>query len=287
VKYERSAVIAGREDWMKQSAVYIMENEDEAIRLEAKTDREAVKRQAMWCGIKPGMHILDAGCGPGLTTSILNEMAQPGGSVIGVDYSEKRIAYANDHYSGATGISFHFHDLGEALSSFPPFDLVWVRFVLEYHRIGSIDIIKNVTDCLKPGGYLCLLDLDYNCLSHYQLPHALAAIVPRMMERLDHEFNFDTYAGRKLYSYLYDAGYEDIEVELQAHHLIYGHNIKDGDIYNWFKKVEICEKWLGDLFSEYPGGYEAFTSDFKSFFLDPRRFTYTPLILCKGRKPRP
>lgn len=262
-----------------------MENDDEAIRLEAKTDRDAVKKQAMWCGVQPGLRILDAGCGPGLTTSILNQMAQPGGSVVGVDYSDKRIAYAQENYADASGISFYFHDLRDALSGFQQFDLIWVRFVLEYHRVGSIDIIRNLNDCLKPGGYLCLLDLDYNCLSHYELPSSLEAILPKVMERMDREYNFDTYAGRRLYSYLYDYGYEDIQMDLTAHHLIYGNNIKAGDIFNWLKKAEVSVQRIGDLFENYPGGYEAFTSDFKEFFLNPRRFTYTPLILCKGRKP--
>jgi len=270
---------------MSKSSIYLMENDDESIRLEAKTDRDAVGSQALWCGVRPGLRVLDAGCGPGLTTSILNEMVQPGGSVIGVDYSAKRIAYANEHYADAKGISFYFHDLRETLNGFPRFDLIWVRFVLEYHRIGSLDIIRNLNDCLKPGGYLCLLDLDYNCLSHYELPPSLQALLPKVMERLDHKYNFDTYSGRKLYSYLYDYGYEDIEVQLRAHHLIYGSHIKDGDIFNWFKKVEVSAGLLRDLFEDYPGGHNAFTSEFREFFLNPRRFTYTPLILCRGRKP--
>ena len=37
----------------------------EAIRLEVKTDPQALQRQALWCGVKPGMRVLDAGCGAG------------------------------------------------------------------------------------------------------------------------------------------------------------------------------------------------------------------------------
>ena len=39
------------------------------------------------------------------------------------------------------------------------------------------------------------------------------------------------------------------------------------------------------LFDDYPGGSDGFIKDFNEFFHDPRRFTYTPLILCTGRKP--
>jgi SAM-dependent methyltransferase len=270
---------------MKKSYFYLMENEEEAIRLEMKTDPEAVKKQAVWCGVKPGLRVLDAGCGPGITTSILHKMIQPGGEIIGLDYSEERIDYAIEYYGNNTGIDFYIHDLREPINEFGQFDLIWVRFVLEYHRIGSLDIVKNLHDCIKPGGYLCLLDLDHNCLSHYDMPQEIVHIFNKLSERLDQEYNFDTYAGRKLYSYLYDYKFEDIEVDVLAHHLIYGNNLGDGDIYNWMKKLEVVAEFLDDVFESYPGGYKAFSRDFKSFFFDSRRFIYTPLIIGKGRKP--
>ncbi|MDD5168662.1 MAG: hypothetical protein PHN75_07580, partial [Syntrophales bacterium] len=144
--------------------------------------------------------------------------------------------------------------------------------------------ILNLRRLLKPGGYLCLLDLDYNCLSHYELPAPMALILPKLMAYLDETYNFDTYAGRKLYSYLYDQNYENIQMELMAHHLIYG-EARGADIFNWQKKVEVSADKLNKLFSGYPGGHQAFTADSKKFFLDPRRFTYTPLIMCKGMRP--
>ena len=268
---------------MKNDTAYLMENEEESIRLEVKTAPEAVKEQALWCGIKPGIRVLDAGCGPGKTTSILYEMIQPGGSMVGVDFSEKRINYAKKHYRGRSGLDFYVHDVRDSLDDLGQFDIIWVRFVLEYYRAGSHDIVRNLKSCLKPGGYLCMLDLDHNCLNHYELPSGMRELLHALMARLDEEYNFDTYAGRKLYSYLYDNGFEDIKMHLMAHHLIYG-EIKDGDAFNWMKKVEVAAVKLGDLFNDYPGGYEAFHADFKRFFYDTRRFTYTPLILCKGRK---
>lgn len=269
---------------MKSDTAYLMENEEESIRLEVKTNPEEVKEQAIWCGIKPGLRVLDAGCGPGKTTSVLYEMIQPGGSIVGVDFSEKRINYARKHYGGRSGLDFYVHDVRNSLGDFGQFDIIWVRFVLEYYRAGSHDIVRNLKSCLKPGGYLCMLDLDHNCLNHYELPPGMREFLPVLMARLDEEYNFDTYAGRKLYSYLYDNGFEDIKVHLMPHHLIYG-EIRDGDAFNWMKKVEVAAMKLGDLFNDYPGGYETFHADFKRFFYDTRRFTYTPLILCKGMRP--
>ncbi len=262
-----------------------MENLEEAIRLEIKTDPEVIRKQALWCGLKPGYRVLDAGCGPGKITSILHEMIQPRGTILGVDYSEERIRHAKEHYSQKAGVDFQVHDPREPMEDIGLFDLVWVRFFLEYNRTESPEIIRNLTACLKPGGHLCLMDLDHNCLNHYELPPPIELILFELMDRLEKEYNFDPYAGRKLYSYLYDLGYQDIQLDLVAHHLFYA-KMRDEDVYNWIKKVEVASAKAKDLFDKYPGGQTAFFEDFKKFFLDPRRFTYTPLILCKGMKPK-
>jgi len=265
---------------------YLMENLEEAIRLQIKTDPEVIRKQAVWCGVKPGFRVLDVGCGPGKITSILHEMIQPGGSILGVDYSEERIRYAKQHYGIKDGIDFQVHDPRKALKHIGFFDLIWVRFFLEYNCAESPEIIRNLTACLKPGGYLCLMDLDHNCLNHYELPLRTEKMLFEIMDRLEKEYNFDPYAGRKLYSYLYDFRYQDIQLDLVAHHLFYG-KMRDEDVYNWVKKVEVISEKAKDLFDKYPGGKAAFFIDFVKFFLDPRRFTYTPMILCKGLKPTP
>jgi SAM-dependent methyltransferase len=264
---------------------YLMENREEALRLEIKTDPDAVRRQGHWCGIKPGLQMLDAGCGPGLTTSILHEMIQPGGTILGLDYSEERIRHAKQKYGRKPGIDFQIHDLRDPLEDMGPFDLIWARFVLEYNRLEGLDIIRNLTACLKPGGSLCLLDLDNNCLNHYGLPPEMEKILFEIINKIEQEYNFDPYSGRKLYSYLYDTGYEEIEVDLVAHHLFHGKKITEADIFNWVKKIEMAAGKAGESFEHYPGGYHAFYNDFIRFLNDPRRFTYTPLILCRGMKP--
>ncbi len=263
---------------------YLMENLDEAIRLEIKTDPEVVRKQALWAELKPGYHVVDAGCGPGKVSSVLHDIVQPRGSVLGLDYSEDRIAYARKQYGNKSGLDFHVHDLRDPLMGMGPFDLIWVRFVLEYNRGESAQIVRNLTDVLKPGGTLCLMDLDHNCLNHYELPAEVENMLFTLMRKLEQEYDFDPYSGRKLYAYLYDLGYKNITLKLAAHHLIYG-DARDEDIFNWIKKVEVVSKKTSELFESYPGGYDNFFSQFKQFFLNPRRFTYTPLILCKGTKP--
>jgi len=262
---------------------YLMESDEEALRLDLKTDVKAVERQAIWAGIRPGMRVADAGCGPGKTTYILHKLTQPGGMTVGLDISEERISYAHEHYK-TEGIEFRCNDIRNPLDELGMFDFIWIRFVLEYYRSDSFEIIKNISKILKPGGILCLIDLDYNCLSHFGLSLRLERTVSGIMKQLEEKANFDPYVGRKLYSYLYDLGFQDIGVDVTAHHIIFG-ELKDSDAFNWLKKVEVAPKKIGFQFEEYEGGYEEFQKEFEEFFRNPRRFTYTPLILCRGSKP--
>jgi len=261
-----------------------MEHPEEALRLDVKTDPDLVKQQAAWCGIGPGSRVLDVGCGSGIVTSIMHEIVQPGGSVVGIDFSKSRIEHARKNYGERNGIDFLLMDFTKPMESLGQFDYIWVRFVLEYFMKDASDIIKNLISCLKTQGRLCLLDLDYNCLSHHPLPGNMEAILSKLSTRFSDEFNFDPYVGRKLYTYLYDLGFLDIDMHLMAHHLIYG-DLRSQDHFNWLKKLEMASRKAEDLFREYPDGYDGFFRDFEVFFRDPRRFTYTPLIMCKGKKP--
>ena len=95
-----------------------------------------------------------------------------------------------------------------------------------------------------------MLDLDHNCLSHYELPPRMEEILFRLTRRMEEEYDFDPYSGRKLYSYLYDLGYEDIQLELMGHHLIYG-EVRDEDVFNWIKKLEVAFAKAKEFFREY------------------------------------
>lgn len=266
-----------------QDRKYLMENADESLRLDIKTDNDVTALQARWAGIAPGMRVVDIACGPGKTTSKLCDLVQPGGSAVGIDLSEQRLAFAREHY-GNEQTSFARRDLFKPLADLGQFDFAWCRFLLEYHLSNSFDLVKNISESVKSGGILCLIDLDHNCLSHFGHSPRMERAVAATMKSLEERDNFDPYVGRKLYSFLYDLGYRDIDVKIEAHHQIFG-ELKESDNFNWTKKVEVAAKNSGYGFDEYEGGFDEFLAEFRTFFADPRRFTYTPIISCRGRKP--
>ncbi len=268
---------------MKNQQEYLMEDEQEAVRLDLKTDAATVEKQARWAGIQPGMRVADLGCGAGKTTFHLNKLVQPEGQAVGIDIAEQRIDYARAHYS-AESIEYRVADVRQPLEGLGQFDFIWIRFVLEYYLKGSFEIVKNAARNLKPGGIMCLIDLDCNCLRHFGLPERLSRATVGVMDWLEKKLNFDPYVGVKLYSFLYDLGFEKIDVSLSAHNMFYG-SLKENEKLVSMFKAEIGGRNSGYPFEEYDGNFEAFLEEVKIFFNDERVFYYTPLIACRGIKP--
>jgi SAM-dependent methyltransferase len=261
---------------------YLMEDPQEIERLELKTDPDVVLAQARWAGLTAGMRVADIGCGPGLTSSILLDVVQPGGEVVGIDFSAERIHHAQSRYQ-ERGLIFQQQDFFADLTSLGTFDFVWARFVLEFHRSRATQLIENLHRLVRPGGVLCLIDLDYNCLSHAGLPERGDETIREGVRGLEENADFDPYAGRRLYGHLFDLDYQDIRLDMTDHHLIYG-ELDEAERYNWERKVLVAARRSGCIFTRYEGGFDEFAREFADSFKDPRRFTYTPLISCCGRK---
>ena len=262
---------------------YLMESDEEAIRLVRKTDLETIIRQARWAGIQPGMRVADIGCGPGMITSALHELAAPGGNAIGIDGSDSRLEYARKHY-GSQEVEYICRNILEPLDDIGTFDFIWIRFVLEYYRTNGFTLLENIVRILNPGGILLLIDLDHNPLNHYGLPDRLNNALEAIMRIFEEKYNFDPFMGRKLYSYMYDLGLTGIDVDVSINSLVFG-ELGEIDSFNWMKKIQAIPRYIDYDFAEYEGGYEEFVREFETCMNDPRRFSYVPLICCRGQKP--
>lgn len=261
---------------------YLMESDVEAFRLDVKIDPESIRRQAKWAGIKPGMRVADLGCGSGKVSSLLYDLVQPGGTVVGIDGSAERLDYARKKY-GRKDVVFIQGDITGPLDHLGDFDFIWVRFVLEYYLSRSFAMVENFARSLKPGGVICLLDLDHNPLNYFGAPARLDHTFKQIMKELEEKTDFDPYIGRKLYSFVYDLGFENIDVRVENHRVAFG-KIDDFEVFNMLKKIEVVPGKINFQFEDYKGGYAEFYQEALAFLSDPRRFAYTPLVLCRGSK---
>jgi SAM-dependent methyltransferase len=103
--------------------------------------------------LKPGMHILDAGCGTGEALSWLWSEVQPSGSVVGIDLAAAHVAAARTHASPT--VQIHQADLFDVSMKPASFDLVWCVNTIN-HLTNPVDGVRQLAKLLRRGGRLAL-----------------------------------------------------------------------------------------------------------------------------------
>lgn len=102
--------------------------------------------------VRPGMRVLDVGCGPGNITAHIAKLVGQNGTVFGIDPSRERVAFARDRT--APNLSF-YEGRAEDLSQFASssLDIVYVNSTLHWVE-DQPTAIKEFARVLKPGGRL-------------------------------------------------------------------------------------------------------------------------------------
>jgi ubiquinone/menaquinone biosynthesis C-methylase UbiE len=111
-------------------------------------------------GIAPGHRILDIGCGTGTQAIAAWRRSQPGGSVVGVDISEKMLAAARRKARGAgLNIAFHKADAAQLPFEDEQFDVVTVTTVMHMIPESRRQLcLREASRVLRHGGRLLLID---------------------------------------------------------------------------------------------------------------------------------
>lgn len=101
--------------------------------------------------LKPGSFVLDVGCGPGFHSKYL---ISKGFKVIGIDFSEKMIEIANRETPEG---DFRVMDIRDLSDLNQKFDGIFAHAILlHFPKKEAKDILKNLKDKLKLGGYLSI-----------------------------------------------------------------------------------------------------------------------------------
>lgn len=107
--------------------------------------------------LRPGLDLLDVGCGPGTITLDLAERVAPG-HVVGIDSSAAVITQA-----GALGdarVTFRVGDIYALDAADGSFDVVHAHQVLQ-HLTDPVAAVVEAGRVLRPGGLLAVRDSDY------------------------------------------------------------------------------------------------------------------------------
>lgn len=103
-------------------------------------------------GIRPGMAVLDAGCGAGLATAWLAEHVGSAGLALGIDLAA---AHARLARAAAPGVAVIQADLAAAPVRAASLDLVWCVNTINHLR-DPLAGVRDLAALLRPGGRLAL-----------------------------------------------------------------------------------------------------------------------------------
>jgi ubiquinone/menaquinone biosynthesis C-methylase UbiE len=114
--------------------------------------------------LRPGMRLLDCGCGPGAIALGLAAIVSPG-ETVGVDVEPSLVEQARA-LAAERGVANVRFEVGSAYDlPFPDgsFDAVFANMVL-HHLREPVTALREMRRVLKPGGIVGVRDSDYSCM---------------------------------------------------------------------------------------------------------------------------
>lgn len=260
---------------------YILgEGQGETERLVEQARRDPALQRALRAGLRAGMTVVDAGCGPGGVARALAQAAGPGGRVYAFDLSEERLAAARQQppADGAAPIEFLQGDVRS-----PPLpegiaDLVYCQYVLEYLP-DPPRAIAALRRLLKPGGRLVLVDVDGIGLGTWPMPEVVERHAGRLLQVLART-GFDAHVGRKLYAWMRAEGLTDIRAHLEPYTLFPG-RADDTEQAAWRQRFEAIRPLAVEAFDD-AAQYDAFVSGYLDMLADPGSFKFSLVFTLEG-----
>jgi len=167
-------------------------------------------------GLRPGMHVLDVGCGAGVHLNLFANRIAPGGIATGLDIEADQLAVAADLHSLLVTdgtVRVKEGDLHQLPFDDASFDVAWMSAVL-HHEVDPIDALAEMARVVKPGGVVAVLDGDtdgsFPCLPWSpEFEHVLRAAALRAQRENfggTLPYAFEGYIGRRLLRLLREAG---------------------------------------------------------------------------------
>jgi SAM-dependent methyltransferase len=111
-------------------------------------------------GLRPGMRVLDVGCGPGDVSFIAARLVGPTGTVLGVDAAPEMIELARARAAEQGLPAVHFMRAAiDAIALDEPVDAVIGRFIL-MHLPDPATTLRHLSSFVRPGGVIAFSEND-------------------------------------------------------------------------------------------------------------------------------
>lgn len=120
-------------------------------------------------GVRPGQHVLDAGCGPGDFLPHLGSLVGASGRVIAIDLAEENVALAArrvEEWQLPCPVAVHRASLLEVPYPDDSFDAVWCSNTVQYLDDDALAVaLAEFSRVVRPGGTVAVKDLDAHLIT--------------------------------------------------------------------------------------------------------------------------
>lgn len=192
----------------KKTAVYTHGHHESVLR--SHRWRTAANSAAYLIGeLRPGMAVLDVGCGPGTITADLAALVAPG-TVTGVDTTRDILDQASAVAAerGLENVGFATADVHALEFADDSFDVVHAHQVLQ-HVGDPVRALSEMRRVCRPGGVVAVRDSDYAAMTWYPEVPGLDDWQD-LYGRVARGNGGEPDAGRRLLSWARRAGFTDI-----------------------------------------------------------------------------
>lgn len=154
--------------------------------------------------LRPGLALLDVGCGPGTITVDLARRVAPG-PVVGIDVTPAPLAEARELAAReGVAVGFRVEDVYALAAADDTYDVVHAHQVLQ-HLSDPVAALREMARVCRPGGVIAVRDVDYAATTWYPEDGALDAWL-ELYRQVARRNGAEPDAGRRLLSWARAAG---------------------------------------------------------------------------------
>lgn len=159
--------------------------------------------------LRPGMSLLDVGCGPGTLSVDLARVVAPG-RVLAIDVVDDALAEARTHATaaGVDTIEFRVDDAYDLDTPGGTFDVVHAHQVLQ-HVSDPARLLRELRRVCADGGIVAARDADYAAFSWYPTDPVLDRWL-ELYRAVARGNDAEPDAGRRLLGWALDAGFAHV-----------------------------------------------------------------------------